>query len=161
MWQYFHLYLRSIRCKPYFHLYLFIYLFLVMVIFFLFYFIFKLYIIVLVLPNIKMNPPQVYMCSPSWTVLPPPSPYHPSGSSPCTSPKLYLIMYFKQLRIHLTAAVKAICCEYSKSREDALLWTCLFVPVSNTCDPIDCSLPGSSAHWTCYSSQIIAFILRF
>ena len=27
-----------------------------------FYFIFKLYIIVLVLPNIKMNPPQVYMC---------------------------------------------------------------------------------------------------
>ena len=33
--------------------------------FFLFYFIFKLYIIVLVLPNIKMNLPQVYMCSPS------------------------------------------------------------------------------------------------
>ena len=28
---------------------------------FFFYFIFKLYIIVLVLPNIKMNPPQVYM----------------------------------------------------------------------------------------------------
>ena len=41
----------------------------------------------LVLPNIKMNPPQVYMCSPSWTLLPPPSPYHPSGSSQCTSPK--------------------------------------------------------------------------
>ena len=52
-----------------------------------FYFIFKLYIIVLVLPNIKMNPPQVYMCSPSWTLLPPPSRYHPSGSSQCTSPK--------------------------------------------------------------------------
>ena len=32
---------------------------------------FKLYIIVLVLPNIKMNPPQVYICSPSWTLLPP------------------------------------------------------------------------------------------
>ena len=30
---------------------------------FFFNFIFKLYIIVLVLPNIKMNPPQVYMCS--------------------------------------------------------------------------------------------------
>ena len=52
-----------------------------------FYFIFKLYKIVLVLPNITMNPPQVYMCSPSWTLLPPPSPYHPSGSSQCTSPK--------------------------------------------------------------------------
>ena len=50
-------------------------------------FIFKLYIIVLVLPNIKMNTPQVYMCSPSWTLLPPPSPHHPSGSSQCTSPK--------------------------------------------------------------------------
>ena len=54
---------------------------------FFFSFIFKLYIIVLVLPNIKMNPPQVYMCSPSWTLLPPLSPYHPSGSSQCTSPK--------------------------------------------------------------------------
>ena len=47
----------------------------------------KLYNIVLVLPNIKMNLPQVYMCSPSWTLLPPPSPYQPSGSSQCTSPK--------------------------------------------------------------------------
>ena len=54
---------------------------------FFFCFFFKLYIIVLVLPNIKMNPPQVYMCSPSWTLLPPPSPNQPSGSSPCTSPK--------------------------------------------------------------------------
>ena len=54
---------------------------------YLFYFIFKLYNIVLVLPNIEMDPPQVYMCSPSWTLLPPPSPYHPYGSSQCTSPK--------------------------------------------------------------------------
>ena len=37
--------------------------------FFFYYFIFKLYIIVLVLPYIKMNPLQVYMCSPSWTLL--------------------------------------------------------------------------------------------
>ena len=68
--------------------------------FFKFYFIFKLYIIVLVLPNIEMNLPQVYMCSPSWTLLPPHSPYHPSGSSQCTSPKhpvsciiLFLFLY--------------------------------------------------------------------
>ena len=46
-----------------------------------------LYNIVLVLPYINMNPPQVYTCSPSWIPLPPPSPYHPSGSSQCTSPK--------------------------------------------------------------------------
>ena len=36
-----------------------------------------------------MHLPQVYMCSPSWTPpTPPPSPYHPSRSSQCTSPKL-------------------------------------------------------------------------
>ena len=34
-----------------------------------------------------MNLPQVYTCFPSWTPLPPPSLYHPSGSSQCTSPK--------------------------------------------------------------------------
>ena len=34
-----------------------------------------------------MNPPQAYTCSLSWTPLPPPSPYHPSMSPQCTSPK--------------------------------------------------------------------------
>jgi len=34
-----------------------------------------------------MNQPWVYMCSLSWTPLPPPSPSHPSGSSQCTSPE--------------------------------------------------------------------------
>jgi len=38
-------------------------------------------------PYINMNPPQVYTCYPYWTPLPPPSMYHPSGSSQCTSPK--------------------------------------------------------------------------
>ena len=42
----------------------FIFFFLLFFFNFKFYFIFKLYITVLVLPNIKMNPPQVYMCSP-------------------------------------------------------------------------------------------------
>ena len=34
-----------------------------------------------------MHPPQVYTCCPSWTPLRHPSPYHPSGSSQCISPK--------------------------------------------------------------------------
>ena len=51
-----------------------------------FYFI-LLYNTVLVLPYIDMNPPWVYMSSQTWTPLPPPTPYHLSGSSPCTSPK--------------------------------------------------------------------------
>ena len=46
-----------------------------------------LYNIVFVLPYIDMNLPWVYMCSPSWTPLLPPSPSHPSGSSQCTSPE--------------------------------------------------------------------------
>ena len=53
---------------------------------FYFYFI-LLYNTLLVLPYIDMNPPWVYMSSQSWTPLPPPTPYHLSGSSPCTSPK--------------------------------------------------------------------------
>ena len=56
--------------------------------FFNFYFYFiLLYNTVLVLPYIDMNQPRVYMSSQSWTPLPPPTPYHLSGSSPCTSPK--------------------------------------------------------------------------
>ena len=47
----------------------------------------ELYNIVLVLPYIKVNLPQVYMCSPSWTPLPPRSPHPPSGLSQRTSPK--------------------------------------------------------------------------
>ena len=39
------------------------------------------------LPYIHMNQPWMYMCSPSWPSLRPPSPTHPSGSSQCTSPE--------------------------------------------------------------------------
>ena len=46
--------------------------------------IFLLYNIILVLPHIDMNQTWVYMYSPSWTPLPPPSPSHPSRSSQCT-----------------------------------------------------------------------------
>ena len=63
--------------------YLYFYLFILI---FYFYFI-LLYNTVLVLPYIDMNPPRVYMSSQSWAPLPPSTPHHPSGSSPCTSPK--------------------------------------------------------------------------
>ena len=48
---------------------------------------FLLYNIVLVLPYINMNLPRVYTSSQSQIPLPPPTTYHLSGSSPCTSPK--------------------------------------------------------------------------
>ena len=41
----------------------------------------------MVLPYIDMNPPWLYMCSPSSTSFPPLSPSHPSRSSQCTSPE--------------------------------------------------------------------------
>ena len=54
-----------------------------------------------------MNQPWVYMCPPSWTPLPPPSPSYPSGSSQSTSPehsisciKPGLVIYFAYDNIH-------------------------------------------------------------
>ena len=52
----------SSRGSFYFFFYLFFFFGFFFFFFFKFYFIFKLYITVLDLPNIKMNPPQVYMC---------------------------------------------------------------------------------------------------
>ena len=56
-----------------------------------------------------MNQPRVYMCSPSWTPLPPPSPSYPSGSSQCTSPEHPvpciepgLAIYFTYDNIHVS-----------------------------------------------------------
>jgi len=55
----------------------------------------------LVLPYINMNPPRVYTCSHP-APLPPPSLYHPSGSSQCTSPKHPVSCIEPGLVIHLT-----------------------------------------------------------
>ena len=49
-----------------------------------------------------MNPPRVYTCSPSWTPIPPPSPYHPSGLSQCTSPEHPVSCIKPGLAIHFT-----------------------------------------------------------
>ena len=66
---------------------------------FYFYFI-LLYNTVLVLPYIDMNPPRVYTSSQSWIPLPPPTPYHLSGSSPCTSPKHPVSCIEHRLALH-------------------------------------------------------------
>ena len=54
----------------------------------------------MVLPYININQPQVYTCSPSCTPVPPPSPYHPSGLSQCTSPKHPVSCIEPRLVIH-------------------------------------------------------------
>ena len=68
-------------------------------IYFYFYFI-LLHNTVLVLPSIDMNLPRVYMSSQTSTPLPPPTPYHLSGSSPCTSPKHPVSCIEHRLAIH-------------------------------------------------------------
>ena len=70
------------------------------VLFIYYYYYFLLYKTVLVLPYINMNSPQVYMSSQSWTLLPPSSPYHLSGSSQHTSPKHPVSCIEPKLAIH-------------------------------------------------------------
>ena len=72
-----------------------------LLLFFNFYFYFiLLYNTILVLPYIDMNPPRVYLSSQTWISLPPPTPYHLSGSSPCTSPKHPVSCIKHRLAIH-------------------------------------------------------------
>ena len=66
-----------------------------------------LYSIVLVLPYIDLNLPWVYLCSPSWTPLPPPSPSHPSGSS--SAPTLSILYYALNLDWRLVSHMIITC----------------------------------------------------
>ena len=100
-----------------------------------YYYIFLLYNIVLVLPYINMHLPWVYTCSPSWTLLPPPSPYHPSGSSLCTSPKLPVSCIKPGLAIHFLYDIINVLMPFSQiisplplpqSPKDCSIHLCLF-----------------------------------
>ena len=67
------------------------------------------------LPYTDMNQPQVYVCLPSRTRLPPPSPSHPSGLSQCTGFEcpiscidLGLVIYFTCGNIHVSVLFSQI-----------------------------------------------------
>ena len=89
-----------------------------------------LYNIVLVLPYINMNLPRVYTCSPSWTPLPPPSPYHPSGSSQCTSPEHPVSCIKPGLAIHFIYDIIHVSMPFSQ----------IIPPSPSPTDPKDCSI---------------------
>ena len=99
--------------------------------FFNFYFYFiLLYNIVLVLPYINMNLPRMYTSSQSWIPLPPPTPYHLSGSSLCTSPKHpvsciehRLALRFLHDSIHVSMPFSQISPSPSPSESKSLLYT--------------------------------------
>ena len=141
-----------------------------------------------------MNQPWIYMCSPSQSPLPPPSPSHPSGSSQCTSPEHLshvsnlgwssvspLIVYLFQCcslrmshprllpqspkvcsvhlrlffcftyRVIITVFLNSIYVIFLKTTNPENIsavrkkvFTLNLVILS--CDPMDCSLAGSSVH---------------
>ena len=73
-----------------------------------------LYNTVLALPYIDLNPPWMYMCSPPWTPLPPPSLSHPSGSSQCTSPECPVSCIKPGLAIHFTYDILHVSMPFSQ-----------------------------------------------
>ena len=105
-----------------------------------FYYFFSLYNVVLVLPYINMHPLRVYTCSPSWTPLPPPSPYHHSGSSQCTSPKLPVSCIEPGLAIHFLCNIIHVLMPFSQITPHSLshrvqktvLYICVSFAVSHT-----------------------------
>ena len=53
------------------------------------------------MPYRDINQPWVYMCPPSWTPLPLPSPSHPPGSSQCTSPEHLYWRFISHMIIYM------------------------------------------------------------
>ena len=86
----------------------------------------------MVLPYINMHLPWVYTCSPSWAPLPLPSPYHPSGSSQCTSPKLPVSCIEPGLAIRFLYDIIYVLMPFSQiipppqSPKDCSIHLCLF-----------------------------------
>jgi len=99
-----------------------------------------LYNIVLVLPYINMHPPWVYTCSQSWTSIPPPSPYHLSGSSQCSSPKLPVFCIEPGLAIHFLYDIMHVLMPFSQiiplslshRVQNTVLYICVSFAVSHT-----------------------------
>ena len=83
-----------------------------------------------------MNQPWVYMSSQSWTPLPPPIPYHLSGSFSCTSPKHpvscikhRLVIRFLPDIIHVSVPFSQIIPPSPSPSESPLQYSCLEYPM--------------------------------
>ena len=99
------------------------------------FFFFLLYNIILVLPYIKMNPPQVYTCSPSWTLLPPPSRTIPLGRPSAPAPSIHyhasnldwrLVSYMVLYMFQCHSPKSSHLLPPSQSPKDCSIHQCLF-----------------------------------
>ena len=114
-WHYFYSFWKLVASFFFFFTYLFIFGVSFFKLIYYYYYFFLLYNIVFVLLYINMHLPRVYTCSPSWTpLLPPPSPYYPSGSSQCTSPKLPVSCIEPGLEIHFLHDIIHVLMPFSK-----------------------------------------------
>ena len=102
----------------------------------------------MVLPYINMNPPQVYTCSPSWTLLPPPSPYIPLGrpSAPAPSIQYWLGFLFYHSYGAKIMTTTQLCLELKAIHWQDMNLVLVAQSCLTLCDPMDCSPPGSSVH---------------
>ena len=119
-----------------------------------------------------MNLPWMYICSPSWTSIPPPSPSHPSGSSQCTIPEHPVSCIEPGLAIHFTYDNLHVSMPFSQiisplpspTESKRLFYTSVSLLLSRIqgydsvqfssvaqscptlCDPMNCSTPGLPVH---------------
>ena len=111
----------------------------------------------MVLPYINMNPPRVYTCSQSWNPLPPPSPYHPSGSSQCTSPKHLVSCIKSGLAIHFLYDIIHVSVPFSQIIPPAhrvqktFLYICVSFAVSHSLETLK---------WSEYILYVRTWILK-
>ena len=102
----------------------------------------------MVLLYINMNLPQVYTCSPSWTPLLPPSPYHPSGSFQCTSPKHPVSWIKSGLVIHFIYDIIHVSMPFFQ----------IIPPSPSPTSPKDCSIHLCLFSWLAYRVIVTIFL---
>ena len=118
------------------------------------------------LPYIDMNHPWVYMCSPSWTPVPLPSPSHPSGSSQCTSPEhpvscikpgLAICFYMWQYTYFSAILSDHPTLAFSHRVQNTVLHICVSFAISHT----GLSLPSVLIPYICVSILYWCFSVWF